>query len=227
MASKTAPKDNPNQAAMAGIALEPDDVDPSEQPEPTDLQPHPVQADQPEPTRMADNADETDEAGTDEPDPTADNAANGAAETPDESDDLALPSDPRNPALEFVSKTNEKRKLENALEKVKAELTQLEPEVIDQLNDLNMTRMTTTLGATVHLQTEVLASLVNGPDGTKDQAHQALRDHDLEYLVKEGVNAQSLKAYVAERKKYKEEIPEGLLEFIKVTERPRARVRAS
>ena len=219
MASKTTPKENPNQAAMAGIALEPNNAPLPDQPAPEDIPTQPVQENQLEPASIADDADESSELELTDTEPTAD--------MPDEYGDLALPTDPRNPALEFVSKTNEKRKLENALEKVKAEITQLEPEVIDQLNDLNMTRMTTTLGATVHLQTEVLASLVNDANGTKDQAHQALRDHDLEYLVKEGVNAQSLKAYVSERKKYKEEIPEGLREFIKVTERPRARVRAS
>ena len=219
MASKTTPKENPNQAAMAGIALQPDDAPLADQPAPEEVPPHTVQEDQPDPAGVVSNADESADAEFTEGEPSAD--------MPDDYGVLALPTDPRNPALEFVSKTNEKRRLDNALEKVKAEITQLEPEVIDQLNDLNMTRMTTTLGATVHLQTEVLASLVSDPNGTKDGAHQALRDHDLEYLVKEGVNAQSLKAYVSERKKYKEEIPEGLREYIKVTERPRARVRAS
>ena len=144
--------------------------------------------------------------------------------------DAENPEEPReerrNPALEFVRLTYEKRTIEEQLRRVKGQLNNLEPEVIDQMTDMGLQNIKTVDGATVYLQMDVFASLVSDDDGTKDEAHEALREHELGYLVKEGVNAQSLRAYVNERKSSDEEIPAGLLPYIKVTETPRARVRS-
>lgn len=130
-----------------------------------------------------------------------------------------------NPAYEFAAKTLEKRRLEAQVNTLKAELNQLQPEVIDQLNELNMTRMTTTLGATVHLRNDARPSLIPDEDGTKTSALQALREHDLDYLI--GVNAQTLRGYVNEQKKMKKEIPPGVAQFIHIDEQPVVSVRAS
>lgn len=147
-----------------------------------------------------------------------------------ETESLAIPAgrgENYNPAYEFAAKTLEKRELEAKVRTLTAELGQLETEVIDQLNELQMSRMTTSSGATVHLKNDARPSLVSDPDGSKTGAHDALRSHDLEYLITEGVNANTLRGYVNELKRKKQELPPGLARHINLNERPRVSVRAS
>ena len=148
--------------------------------------------------------------------------------TGDEDDpQLALKARVYNPAAEFAAKTILRRQLDAQSKSLGAELEQLQPMVVDQLNDLNLQRMTTKDGYTVHLEMDRRPSLVTDENGSKDAAHQALKDAGLDYLVLEGVNANSLRGYINDLKKRKQELPLELAQFININERPRVGVRSS
>ncbi len=77
-----------------------------------------------------------------------------------------------------------------------------------------------------YLSREVFASLAPEENGGHEEAHAALRRNGLGYMVKDGVNANTLRAYVREREGLGEEIPRDLRPSIRVTEVFRVRVRS-
>ena len=106
-----------------------------------------------------------------------------------------------------------------------AELERLEPVIAQQFAVRQIQNQKTTSGETVYVQQEIWASLVTDEDGTKTSAHEALRKHDLEWLVEDNVNGNRLSSWVRERVKNNEEIDEELLPFLKISKPYRVKVR--
>jgi hypothetical protein len=125
----------------------------------------------------------------------------------------------------YVVLTMEKRALQAREKIINEELEKLEEVVKDIFIESGWTSVATTKG-TVYIHRDVVARLRKDEDGGFDQAHQALEDCGLGYMVKGNVNTSSLGAYVREREKYKEEIPLEAAQWIIKTELFRARVRA-
>ena len=119
----------------------------------------------------------------------------------------------------------EKKSLDAQTKKVNSEIAVLEPQVADDFAEQGVQNIRTNKGL-LYLQKELHPSLVRGEDGSLDEAHQALRDHGLESLIKEAVNSQTLRAYVNERDKTQEPIPEGLQPYINIHEVYKVRFRA-
>ena len=80
-------------------------------------------------------------------------------------------------------------------------------------------------GETIYLAKEIWASLVRDEDGSVDEAHKALQEHGLGYLVQDKVDSRSLSAWVREQRREKTEIPEALLPFPKISEAYRVKTR--
>ena len=125
----------------------------------------------------------------------------------------------------YVVLTMEKRALQAREKIINEELEKLEEVVKDIFIESGWTSVATTKG-TVYIHRDVVARLRKDEDGGFDQAHQALEDCGLGYMVKGNVNTSSLGAYVREREKCKEEIPLEAAQWIIKTELFRARVRA-
>ncbi len=125
----------------------------------------------------------------------------------------------------YVALTMEKRALQAREKIINEELEKLEEVVKDIFIESGWTSVATTQG-TVYIHRDVVARLRKDADGGFDQAHQALENCGLGYMVKGNVNTSSLGAYVREREKYEEEIPPEAAQWIIKTELFRARVRA-
>ena len=143
-----------------------------------------------------------------------------------EFDGLAPVATISNPAQEFAKLNAEYRDLKDRTEKVKKQMDQIEELVLDQFGELGIKRIGTSDGKTVYLHTETLASVLEDENGSKEQAHAVFRKYGLAYMVKPQVNGNTLKSYITEQKREGNTLPEELLLHIKVTERPRIRVRA-
>ena len=126
-------------------------------------------------------------------------------------------------AKEYLACANQKKDLEGQINTLKARMGFLEPQLTDYfaLQGLQNLRLD---GGQLVLTKDVVSNFI--ADDDHEEAFAAFREAGLGYLVKEGINAQSLKGYVREVEKNDEEIPEGIRPFIHVYEMYRLRVRA-
>jgi len=120
---------------------------------------------------------------------------------------------------EFADKTAERRKLDAAVNTLKAELTVLEERLVEEFGLAGIQNVKTSAGQTVYLNREVFAKLV----GDQKKAYTAFRRAGLGDFVKETVNAQTLRAWVRE---VDEVLPKGLQPYVDITEVYRMRMRS-
>ena len=125
---------------------------------------------------------------------------------------------------EYIQLHTEKRSAEARLKVIKDNIAVLEPMVSDILTEEGVQNVKID-NSMAYLHKELFASLVRDDDNSHEAAHQALKDNGLDSMVKEGVNAQTLKAYVTELDKAEEPVPEGLAPYLKISEVYRVRVR--
>ena len=142
-----------------------------------------------------------------------------------EFDALAAEEPTANPAQEFAKLHQEYRNLKERTDKVKEKMDRVEEKVLDQFAELGIRSVGTNNGMTVYLQTETHASVLEDENGSKEKAHNVFRKHGLDYMVKPQVNSNTLRGYITEQKREGNILPEELMRHIKVTERPRVRVR--
>ncbi len=114
------------------------------------------------------------------------------------------------------------RELEAQLKTHKEEMARKEERLLNAFAHDGIQNMKTASGQTVYLNREVFARLV----GDTKKAHTALRRAGLGDFIKATVNAQTLRAYVREKKESEEELPKGLQPYIDVAEVYRLRVRS-
>ena len=121
---------------------------------------------------------------------------------------------------EYIKLTKQKRSLETQLNAVKNSLTNIESMVIDYFTTEGIQNLKTTDG-TAYLSMSVHASLLADENGEFEGAFAALKEANLDYLIKQGVNSQSLSGYVRQQRKMEEPIPPGVVPFIRIHEQPR------
>jgi hypothetical protein len=101
----------------------------------------------------------------------------------------------------FIELDEQKRTHEGALEKVKKQLALLETELMARFEHSGMQRLNVD-GVTVYLHRQIWAKAANGDHVT---ATHALKEVGLGHMVEERFNAQTLSAWVRERKRETEE----------------------
>ena len=119
----------------------------------------------------------------------------------------------------------EKRDLKTRSENNSAEIKLLEPVISKRFAAQQIQQQKNMNGEMVYLQRDLRASLVRDENGDLEEAHQALREHGLAWLVKDNVNGNSLSAWIREQKTQNTEIPEDLLPFLKISKPYRVKVR--
>ena len=134
-----------------------------------------------------------------------------------------IPETPGFKFQDFVECHQRKAQLEKELAQVKARMIQLEGQALHELEEMGTTSIRTKSGHTVYLAKEVYASLVED----KEQAHEALRRHGLDYMVKDNVNGNTLSSWVRERDREENAIPPELAEVLRITRRLRVKVKKS
>ena len=125
---------------------------------------------------------------------------------------------------DHVVLTMRKREIEAELRKIKAELELSESELAIYFAQEGVQSIKIDEG-TAYLKRELYARLKPDTNGTYEEAHEALRSHGLEYMVKATVNLSTLKAYVREQERKRDDaepdeklLPDGLEQYITVTE---------
>ena len=118
----------------------------------------------------------------------------------------------------------ENRDLKAKMDANAAELKRMDP-IIEQFAKRQTKSQKRTTGETIYVEKSVYASLVKDGNGEHEEAHRALQEHGLEWLVKDKVDSQSLNAWVREQQQLETEIPEGLLPFLNISEVYRVKVR--
>ncbi len=126
---------------------------------------------------------------------------------------------------EYILLAKRKQELEAELREVKGKLEKTETRLTDYFAEKGLKNLRTENGM-AYLSREIFAGLTPEEDGGHEAAHAALRQHGLGYMVKDGVNANTLRAYVREREEAGEELPRDLLPHIRITEVFRVRVRS-
>ena len=121
---------------------------------------------------------------------------------------------------EFVELTAERRKLEGKVRQLATELAAREEKLVEEFAQAGIQNIKTATGQTVSLRREIFAKLT----GDLKKSHTALRRAGLGDFIKEGVNTQTLSAYVRE---LEEVLPKGLQPYINVTEVYRMRMRSN
>ena len=121
---------------------------------------------------------------------------------------------------DYAALTAERRKLEFEVNAIKRDLADREAKLVEAFGEAGIQNIKTASGQTVYLNREIFARLA----GDQDEAHAAFRQAGLGDLIKEVINAQTLRAYVREMD---EALPEGLQPFIDVTEVYRMRMRSN
>ena len=119
----------------------------------------------------------------------------------------------------------EKVDLKTRLENNGAEIKLLEPVISKRFAAQQIQQQRNMKGEMVYLQRDLRASLVRDENGDLEEAHQALREHGLAWLVKDNVNGNSLSAWIREQKTQDTEIPEDLLPYLKISKPYRVKVR--
>ena len=115
--------------------------------------------------------------------------------------------------------------LEIELKEEKAKYARIEPVVLEQFAANNMQNQKLKTGETIYIRHDTYVSLTTEEDGSREEAHEALRKNGLEFLVKDNVNSTQLSGWYREKVKQEEEIPEDLLPYLKISDVFRVRVR--
>ena len=117
------------------------------------------------------------------------------------------------------------KELEVRLKEEKALKQKMQTPLLDQfaVNRIQNQKMET--GETVFIHKNTQVSLRKNDAGELADAHQALRDHGLDYLVRDNVNGNQLSAWYREQMENEEEIPEELSPFLNVSNIFQVRVR--
>lgn len=125
----------------------------------------------------------------------------------------------------YVKLAKQKEELETRIKKVKQAMAELEDGVLEYMLQHGFQRLNI-LDRTLYISSTVYAKLLVAP---KD-----LKDTELEYLVKEAVNSQSLSAHFREMMKVQNalsiddfDMPEDLKDKVALTEKISLRVRKS
>ena len=121
---------------------------------------------------------------------------------------------------EYASKTEARRKLDAESKRLATEIAALDARLVEEFARTGIQNVKTASGHTVYLNREIFAKLV----GDEKKAKTALRRAGLGEFIKEGVNAQTLRAYVREMD---EVLPRGLQPYIDITEIYRVRMRSN
>ena len=121
---------------------------------------------------------------------------------------------------DYADLTEERRRLEGEVIHIKTTLANLEERLAQEFAQAGIQNIKTASGQTVYLNREIFAKLVGDPK----KARTALRRAGLGDFIKEGVNANTLRAYVREMD---EVIPRGLQPYIDVTEVYKMRMRSN
>jgi hypothetical protein len=121
---------------------------------------------------------------------------------------------------EYAQKTEARRKLDAESKRLATEIAALDARLVEEFARTGIQNVKTAAGQTVYLNREIFAKLV----GDQKKAKTALRRAGLGEFIKEGVNAQTLRAYVREMD---EVLPKGLQPYIDITEIYRVRMRSN
>ena len=121
---------------------------------------------------------------------------------------------------EFAEKVAEKRKLEAEVKQLATELASREEKLVEEFAQAGIQNIKTATGQTIYLNRQIFARLT----GDQKKSYTALRRAGLGDFIKEGVNTQTLSAYVRE---LEEVLPKGLQPYINVTEVYRMRMRSN
>lgn len=128
-------------------------------------------------------------------------------------------------ATEYADLTRRKRELERQLNFVKEDLTRRETVLAEKLAEAGLQQLKTDDGTVIYRNEALFASLVKDKDGENAGAVTALRGHGLGWLVKETVNANTLRSWVKEQEQNGEGLPAELRPWLKVTRQQRVGVR--
>ena len=120
----------------------------------------------------------------------------------------------------YAQKTEARRKLDSESKRLATEIAALDARLVEEFAKAGIQNVKTAAGQTVYLNREIFATLT----GDLKKAKTALRRAGLGEFIKEGVNSQTLRAYVREMD---EVLPKGLLPYIDVTEIYRIRMRSN
>jgi hypothetical protein len=110
----------------------------------------------------------------------------------------------------FVEMDIEKKNLSAKLDRVKEEMAELEQELISDLIDCELDRVTLSSGRTVYMRTDTYARILS-----KEKAFDALRKSGFEDYIRDDVNTQQLSRLLRDFEEQEAEIPE---EFIGIIE---------
>ena len=119
---------------------------------------------------------------------------------------------------EYARKTEARRKLDSESKRLATEIAALDARLVEEFAKTGIQNVKTAAGQTVYLNREIFATLT----GDLKKAKTALRRAGLGEFIKEGVSAQTLRAYVREMD---EVLPKGLQPYIDVKEIYRVRMR--
>ena len=119
---------------------------------------------------------------------------------------------------EYARKTEARRKLDAESKRLATEIAALDARLVEEFAKTGIQNVKTASGQTVYLNREIFATLT----GDLKKAKTALRRAGLGEFIKEGVNSQTLRAYVREMD---EVLPKGLQPYIDVKEIYRVRMR--
>lgn len=122
---------------------------------------------------------------------------------------------------QFVRLSEQKSELEGALEVVKKNLAELEPEILEGFEELGAQNMNID-GRTVYIHSQIWAGSV---DGNTQALVDSLKANGHGDLVKEQYNSNTLSAWVRELLKNGEEIPAPIQPHINITEKFSVRTR--
>ena len=117
----------------------------------------------------------------------------------------------KNIVAEFVAKTTKRRELDAESKRLGAELGLLSERLVELFAQTGLQNIKTASGQTVYINRQIFAGLV----GDEKKAKTALRRAGLGDFIKEGVNAQTLRAWVRD---VDEQIPKGLQPYIEIRE---------
>jgi hypothetical protein len=121
----------------------------------------------------------------------------------------------------FTELETRRRQLQEELRAVDAESLELEAELLSEFERAGIQNMKVN-GVTVYLHRQVWA---NAREGDYDRACAALLDAGLPELVERRFNTNRLSAWVRERTREGEEIPDALKDGIEISERFSIRTR--
>ena len=126
---------------------------------------------------------------------------------------------------EYVKLHAEKRELEARLNQVKKDIEVREPLVEEYFAEEGFENVRTESGI-AYLYREILVNLRPEEGGTHREAHTAMRNHGLDWMIKETINPSTLRAHFAEAVKSGEPIPKDVASHLNILDRHRVRVRS-